>query len=158
MNIVMNTLHDILENLHNNKVKYTLYYNPDGFESVEKVVKHLSVDEDMVLKTMIVKSVKGFYTFLIRGGKKLDINIVRLEIQDEEARLAKKTELIEGLGMPPGAISPLHPIMTEKTTIYLDLDSTGYDEVIVGGGTLYHVIKISMDELVRILKPYYSTL
>ncbi len=154
----MKTLYEILENLHNNNVKYTLYYNPDGFESVEKVVKHLGVDEDMVLKTMVVKSVKGFYTFLIRGGKRLDIETVRLEIQDDEARLAKRSELVEGLGMPPGAISPLHPIMTLKTIVYLDLDSTGYDEVIVGGGTLHHVIKISMDELVRLLKPYYSTL
>lgn len=154
----MKTLFEILENLHRNNVKYTLYFNPDGFESVEKVVRYLGVDHDMVLKTMVVKSVEGFYTFLIRGGKRLNMDKVRLEIKDDNARLAKKDELVESLGMQPGAISPLHPIMTMKTTIYLDLDSTDYNEVIVGGGTLQHVIKISMDELVRILKPYYLTL
>ncbi len=154
----MKTLCEILENLHRNNIEYTLFYNPNGYESVDKVVEHLGVDRDMVLKTMIVKSGKGMYTFLIRGGKKLDLDIVRLEVKDEEARLAKKNELIEELGMPPGAISPLHPIITEKTTVYLDLDSTGYNEVIVGGGTTKHVIKISIDELVRLLKPFYSTL
>lgn len=157
-NMYMNQLNEVLENLHDNKVEYSLYYSPDGFETVDKVVERLDVDRDMILKTMVISSGKGLYTFLIRGGKKLDLEAVRLEIKDEKARLAGKDELLNILGMPPGALSPLHPMIAEKTTIYLDLDSTAYDKVIVGGGTIYHVIKVSMDELIRVLKPHYSTL
>jgi len=157
-NIYMNQLNEVLEYLHNNNVEYVLYYSPEGFETVDKVVKQLNVDRDMILKTMVISSTKGLYTFLIRGGKRLDLDTVKLEIKDEKARLADKNELLNILGMPPGAISPIHPAIIDKTTIYLDLDSTIYDKVIVGGGTTYHVIKVSLNELIRILKPHYSTL
>lgn len=153
----MNPLHEVIENLEKNKISYTLYYDPDGFESVKKVVEKLNVDEDMILKTMVVWSRKGLYTFLIRGGKKLNLEEVRLEIQDGEARLANKEEIVEVVNLVPGALSPLHPNI-KKTIVYIDLDSTGYNEVIVGGGTVNHVVKVTLDDIIKLLKPYYIML
>ncbi len=148
---------EILNRLEKEKIRYTLYYSPEGFESVEKVSKTLGVDPDKVLKTMIIYSKGRLYAFLIRGGKELDMETVRMEIQDEEARLAKPSEMREGIGMGPGEVSPLHPNL-EGIEVFLDVDSTIYNEVIVGGGTKYHVFEVSLDDLVRLLKPSYTSL
>jgi len=83
---------------------------------------------------MLIKSRDGIYAFLIRGGKELDMEVVRGELQDEEARLATPEEMRSVIGMGPGEVSPLHPSI-EGRRAYLDLDSTRYNHVIVGGGT-----------------------
>ena len=148
---------EILKRLEAEEIPYTLYYDPRGFETVQKVVEYLGVDPDMVLKTMLIKSRDGIYAFLIRGGKELDMEVVRGELQDEEARLATPDEMRSMVGMGPGEVSPLHPNI-EGRRAYLDLDSTRYDHVIVGGGTPKHVFKISLDDLVRLLKPFYTSI
>ena len=150
----MDNVNEILKILESNKVDYILYYSVKGFESVKKVVETLGVDMDMVIKTMIVYSKNKLYTFLVRGGKKLDMDVVRGELQDDDARLATPKEMKEYLGIEPGEASPFHPKVMELRT-YLDLDSTRYDRVIVGGGSKYHVIQVSLDDLVRVLKPFY---
>ena len=153
----MDNVEEIRRFLENNGINYTLYFSKDGFESVKKVVDTLGIDEDKVLKTMVIYSKGKLYTFLIRGGRKLNIEEVRNELQDEEARLASPEEMKRLLDIEPGEASPFHPKVMETRT-YLDLDSTRFDKVIIGGGSKRHVFEVALDDLVRILKPFYVML
>jgi len=153
----MSRHHEIIDRLEHERIRYTLYYSPEGFETVEKVCNTLSVEADQVLKTMIIFSRDKLFAFLVRGGKELDLDVVRMELQDEEARLARPDEMRGRIGMGPGEVSPLHPNL-DGIEIFLDVDSTSFDEVIVGGGTKNHVFKVSLDDIVRILKPSYTSI
>ncbi len=121
-------------------------------ETVSLASKASGFPKHKILKTLIIFADKKPCIAIVRGDKKLDLKRVAKILGVRRVRLAKLDEVVSVVGVKPGEVSPLLEDVLEYT-ILMDESVLEEKNVLVGGGSLKHLVKISTDELVRILNP-----
>lgn len=134
-------------------VKAEILEFSDTVESVEAASRASGYPPERILKTLIVKGDDEYYAVIVRGDRRLNLEKLAKLLGLRDVRLAKPSEIRELLGVSPGEVSPL---MEEVSRLYVLVDSsilTIEGDVLVGGGTLRHLVKITPHELLSVLKP-----
>lgn len=122
-------------------------------ESVEAASRASGYPPGRILKTLIVKGDDEYYAVIIRGDRRLNLKKLADRLGLNDVRLAKPSEIRELLGVGPGEVSPL---MEGISRLHVLVDSsvlTIEGDVLVGGGTLRHLVRITPHELLRVLSP-----
>ena len=70
----------------------------------------------------------------------------------DEVRLAKRSEVASITGVKPGEVSPLTEEI-KKLNVVVDESVLNKGVVLVGGGSLHHLVRVDVDELLRVLEP-----
>ncbi len=136
-------------------VKAEILEFKDTVESVNSASKASGVPGDKILKTMIVIADRKPYVIVLPGDKKLSFKNIAITIGAKKVRLAKPSEVIDILGVKPGEVSPLMEDVARLNVIF-DKSVLSKNIVLVGGGSLHHLVKISVKELIKALKPKIS--
>jgi len=121
-------------------------------ETVSTASKASGYPERRILKTLIVFADGKPYVAIVRGDKKLDFKKFAKAIGARRVRLAKINEVLGIVGVKPGEVSPLLENIL-KLPVILDDSILEENTVLVGGGSLNHLVKINVSELIRILNP-----
>ena len=121
-------------------------------ETVETASKETGYPKEKILKTMIVIGDGKPYAIILPGDKRLDFKKISKELNVKNVRLAKPEEVMELIRLSPGEVSPL---LEEVKNLQVIVDRSILDRgvVLAGGGTLHNLVKISVDELIRVLNP-----
>ncbi len=133
-------------------IKAEVMYFKSKVTSVRTASKASGFPEEKILKTLIVLGDNKPYAVILPGERKLDFEKLRDKIGVRECRLATPREVEEITGFRPGEVSPLTEEVG-KLTLLIDSSALGRGEVLVGGGSNYALVKISVDELVKTLNP-----
>jgi len=134
------------------RVKAEILEFKDTVESVNSASKASGFPEDKILKTMIVIADKKPYAIVLPGDKKLSFKNIAETVGAKKVRLAKPNEIVNILGVGPGEVSPLMEEITRLNIIF-DKSVLSKNIILVGGGSLHHLVKIGAKELVKVLKP-----
>ncbi|MET1101738.1 MAG: YbaK/EbsC family protein [Pyrodictiaceae archaeon] len=121
-------------------------------ESVESASRASRVPPHSIVKTLILVVDDEPYAVLVPGDRRLDLGKLRRLLGARRARLAKPSELEEIVGLKPGEVSPLVESVA-RLRVVLDKEVLGRDVVLVGGGSIHHLVKVRVSELVSVLNP-----
>ena len=121
-------------------------------ESVPTASRASGFPPSKILKTLVAIAEGRSYVVILPGDRKLDFGKLSRELSAENVRLAKPDEVEELLNVRPGEVSPfLDEVL--KYDVIIDESVRGKGEVLVGGGSTRHLVKVHVDEIVRVLKP-----
>ena len=134
-------------------VKAEILEFSDTVESVESASRASGYPPDRILKTLIVKGDGEYYAVIIRGDRRLNLKKLAERLGLKDVRLARPGEIRKLLGVGPGEVSPL---MEGISKLHVLVDSsilTIEGDVLVGGGTLRHLVRVTPHELLCALSP-----
>lgn len=121
-------------------------------ENVEKASKLSGEPPSRIVKTLLLKAGENFVIALVRGDRKVDY-VKASKVLGVAVRLAKRDDVVEVLGIEPGAVTPL----LDKVKLFkvvMDPTILVNEYVLCGGGSLNRLFKVKVKDLVDYLKPY----
>ena len=134
------------------KIKAEILEFKDTVESVSTASRASGFPSSKILKTMIIIVEEKPYIVILPGDRKLDFEKLSRELNVRNIRLAKPSEVKEILKVKPGEVSPfLDEVL--KYNIIIDKSVVDKGEVLVGGGSIHHLVKVHVDEIIKVLKP-----
>ncbi|HEW94344.1 hypothetical protein DRN84_01530 [Candidatus Geothermarchaeota archaeon] len=142
---------DIIKRLEEAGVSYILFYNRDGFETVEKASKYTGYPPENILKTMILKAGEKLIAYIVRGDQRVNLNFISSYL-GLKVKLADVKSIKNELGIEVGGLSVLHPNIM-RIDRYMSRKCLEVSDVIVGGGDRLHLFKVSIKDLIELTKP-----
>lgn len=137
----MANLGQIKKYLRQHKVPYkVIELNHKAF-TVSDVVR-AGIDQDEVVKTLIVRTNKDFAALALRGKDRLDFKKVR-KLFGSKAELAKPEEVLDVAGVPIGAVCPV----LVGIPLYFDKRVLDLENVHMGSGDLMHGLEMKLSDL-----------
>ena len=124
----------------------------EGVETVPKASRASGIPPDKILKTIVVIVEERPYIVILPGDRKLDFKKLSRELNARDIRLAKPSEVERFLNVKPGEVSPF---LDEVLRFDVIIDELVLDKgkVLIGGGSINHLVKVHVNEVIRVLKP-----
>ena len=114
----------------------------------EEASKESGYPIEKIVKSILIFADNEPILVLVQGNKK--INLEKLsKYLNKNVRLAKAREVEKYTGFKFGEVCPL----LVNTRKILDKNILNLDEVLIGGGNLYKLIKIKVKDLIDIINP-----
>lgn len=144
------------------KVKeFTREYNVKGellrlnkyTKSSEDASQATGVPRDHIVKTIIVVGSNNKpYAVLLSGDKKINYDKLKKLLKVKDVKLASFETVKNITGLEPGEVSPFTKEIKSLTCI-LDSPVAKKNTIVIGGGSHYTLIKTTVSEVIRVLKP-----
>lgn len=141
---------EIIEFLKHNGVTYELREHEAVF-TAPQMADYLGTSEQRIAKSMILKSDGGYALAVLPGRLKIDFNRFASVLGVEKVSLAPIPEAEKIARCSVGSVHPFGNLVNLKT--YFDRHILSLDFVYFNPGSHTKSIKISTDDLVRIVKP-----
>jgi Ala-tRNA(Pro) deacylase len=125
-----------------------------GFEVISHRQAYTSIDEaqalgidaDEVLKPLATRTGSRYALMVIPASRRLDLQLARAALADNQARLATEDELDHDFaGYQLGALPPLGALLGAK--VYVDPEVLGHDTVAFAAGSQTESIRMRTQEL-----------
>lgn len=120
-------------------------------DTVEKASQLSGYEPGKIVKTLLLKAGGEYIVALVRGDRKLDLNLLSKTL-GVEVSLAKAKEVKEVLKVDVGGVTPLSEEVL-KLKIFLDEGILENEYVVCGGGDRRKLYKVKTEDLIRKLKP-----
>ncbi|AEH50356.1 proline--tRNA ligase [Pseudothermotoga thermarum] len=119
----------------------TLVHTPN-VRTVQQVADFLGVKPSRIVKSLLFVGRNGFVMALIQGDKELNVEKLKVQMQDQSLRLAEPEEVLEAFKVPIGFIGP---VGLNNVTIVADYGVKYMKNVVVGGmKTDYHYVNTNL--------------
>jgi nondiscriminating aspartyl-tRNA synthetase len=142
---------DIVGFLNRNSVVYELREHAPVYTSPQ-MAEYLGTSEQRIAKSMVIKRSDGGYVLAVLPGKlKIDFSRFAKTVGAEKVSLAPIPEAEKLARCPVGAVHPFGNLVDLRT--YFDQHMLNLDFVYFNPGIHTKSIKISTDDLVRLVKP-----
>ncbi|MEM4651543.1 MAG: aminoacyl-tRNA deacylase [Pyrobaculum sp.] len=105
--------------------------------TVREAARAVGVDEDKIIKTIVVNCGGEFRAYILRGTKRLDVKSLG-------CRLATPEEVLSVTGYPVGGVPPVLGI-----PVFIDEELLSEDYVYGGGGDDHSLLKFRPRDLVE---------
>lgn len=112
----------------------------------------VSVDCNSILKTVLAVGDGQLIACLVCGLKRVDFEKVRRLVGVKKVRMMRPDEIERYTPFKVGGVSPLFPEIA-NFKVLMDKGCFNVNEVILGGGDEFHLVRISVDELLKFIKP-----
>jgi len=119
-----------------------------GVFTVSDVVNS-GVDENNVVKTLIVRGNSDFVALAVRGKDRIDFKKVR-RLFGSKSELAKPDEVKKIVGVPVGAVCPI----LLNIPLYFDESVMNLKHVNMGSGDLKFGLEMEFDDLIKAVGEY----
>jgi len=142
---------DVVSIIREYGIKAELLVFNDTVESVSKASKLTNEPSSRIIKTLLIKASGDYVITVVRGDRRVDLRKLA-EYLKCDVRMAGYDEVLNVLGVPPGAVTPISRRVLSLRRI-LDPKILSEPYVICGGGTLNSLIKLGTEDLIKFLKP-----
>jgi len=141
---------DVINWIKSRGLKWRVIKLEASTRTVEEASRALGVDKSLIVKTLIIKCSKSTLAVVIPGEKKLNINKLEKEINEEECRLAKANEVFKLTGYKVGGVPPVD--LPEGIRVIVDNRVLSRELVYGGGGEENALLEFYPKELVNLTK------
>jgi prolyl-tRNA synthetase len=143
---------EVLDFLKNNKIEVEVIEFSTTVKTVEEASKASKFPPEKIIKSILIIAGEEPYLVLVQGNKRLNLSEIS-KILGDKVRLATPQEIEKFTNFKPGEITPFSERIVGNIKILMDENLLKIDEVIIGGGSLYSLIKIKIIDLIKILNP-----
>lgn len=120
----------------------TLVHTPN-VRTVEQVASFLNVKPNQIVKSLLFVGRNGFVMALIQGDRELNLEKLKVHVNDQSLRLAEPNEVYETFGVPIGFIGP---VGIKDVRVIADHGIKYMKNVVVGGMKQdYHYINANLN-------------
>src|SRR3989344_468873 len=112
-------------------------------------VKDAGVNEDQIVKTLIISTSQRFVALAVRGKDRLDFRKVR-KLFGSKSELAKADEVFEVCGVPVGAVCPI----LLDIPVYFDEKVMDLGHINMGSGDLTKGLEMEFSDLLKAVGKY----
>jgi Ala-tRNA(Pro) deacylase len=118
--------------LKSKNIKYILHEHPPVY-TCEEADKHCGHIPGLACKNLLLKGKKSgrYFLVVLPAEKKADLKKIGEIVDDKKISLAKPVELLEKLGLEPGAVSPFGLINDTNHEVEVFIDQKVYNAKIV---------------------------
>ncbi len=139
------TIEELDRFLSDREIDFEIIHHEKPIKSRFDALKYFRLED--TAPTLILKSEKGMYALVVCGGReKVDLEMIRKSINCTEINLAEKSEVIEVLGMKPGAIA----LVGHNLPCILDNRLFNSEYIFGGAGDFNYTLKINPRDLEKI--------
>lgn len=117
--------------------------------TVAGVVKESGINEDEIVKTLVVRSNNGFIALALCGNDRVDFKKIR-RLFGPKCELAKPEEVLKVAGVPVGAVCPI----LFNIPIYIDIRVLNLKHVHMGSGDLTCGLEMKLKDLLSTIGDY----
>ncbi len=129
-----------------------ILYFKNTVRTVEEAAKEARVHPEVIVKTLVLLGDGEPVIAIIPGDKRLDYRKVKAALNVRKVKLADKNTIRKLFNVGIGEMTPLMERVKYVKCI-IDKNVTSKDRVIAGGGSLYTLVDVKVNDLIRILKP-----
>lgn len=112
-------------------------------------VKNAGINEEEIVKTLIIRTNDGFKAFAVRGQDRVDFKKVRLFFGGK-SELARAVEVEKVAKVPVGAVCPIQI----GIPLYLDEHVMKLKRVSMGSGDLTKELEMEFDDFIKSIGGY----
>lgn len=147
--------------LADHKIKYILHTHPAVF-TVPEAKEHCGHIPGTHCKNLVLKNKKSgqLYLVTIPHEKRLNLNLFRKMISAPKIRFAIPEDLLENLGITPGAVSPIGLVndIHDKVIFIIDKSVWNADEICCHPNVNTETLQISGPEFQKLIKATETTM
>jgi len=121
-------------------------------ESVMQAAEAVGVDPSSILKTLLMKADNKLVIAMVCGLKRVDYNEMKKVLGVKKIRFLYPDEVEKHTPFEVGGVSPFFEEVRKFITV-MDKECLDNEEVILGGGDSFHLIKIDIKSLINLLNP-----
>jgi Ala-tRNA(Pro) deacylase len=137
----------VTENLKRQGSAFEVLPHRQASSSIDEA-RALGIDAGEVLKPLAMRTGSGYALMVIPASRRLDLQLARAALADNQARLATEDELGRDFaGYDLGALPPLGALLGAK--VYVDPEVLGHDTVAFAAGTQTESIKMRTEDLFK---------
>ncbi|MBI3413623.1 MAG: YbaK/EbsC family protein [Candidatus Aenigmarchaeota archaeon] len=140
-------LHNLLQGLKENKLKFRLLDTKTTMISSRDVEKVFDGNPREIWKTLVLTDEKNFYAAFLCGRDRLNLHKLEKVFGVNGLRLAKAKELKEKFKIQPGEVCPL----TINIPIVCDYSIRDFEKVNFGSGDMMYGIEMKVDDILKFL-------
>lgn len=142
--------------LDTNKIEYEVFeYPTNGALDAVSVASYLNEDPSSVFKTLVtVAPSRTNYVFVVPGNNELDLKKAARAVNEKSIEMIPQKTLLPLTGYIHGGCSPIGMKKLFKTVI--DDSATLYDKIYVSAGKIGMQIKISPNDLAKLVSAEYK--
>lgn len=120
----------------------TLVHTPN-VKTVEQVANFLNVKPSQIVKSLLFVGRNGFVMALIQGDRELNVEKLKVHVNDQSLRLAEPNEVFETFNVPIGFIGP---VGIKDVRVIADHGIKYMKNVVVGGMKQdYHYVNANLN-------------
>lgn len=123
----------------------------DTVENVEKASRLSGEPPNKIVKTLLLKVGEDYVVAVVRGDRKVDYKKAS-RVLGSSISLAKPKEVLEILGLEPGAVTPLS-LKVKTLKVILDPAILDNEYILCGGGGINKLYKVKTASLLQYLNP-----
>lgn len=143
---------NVMRILDQKKVPYEKYhYDFDVPLSGVEAVKKLNIPEEVMFKTLVtVGKTKEHYVFVIPVAEELDLKKAAKVTGEKSIEMIAQKELLPLTGYIHGGCSPIG--MKKFFATYIDESATNKGQIVFSAGRVGYHVKVSLDELEKVIR------
>ena len=140
----------LLSLIDKNNIKAELLIFKESVKDSKASSEASKLDIDKIAKTILFKDKKNnIYSAIIRSTNRVQKSKVKEELNTTKLDLIPFDDVIKHIGFPAGGVPPFG----YTATFIIDSDLKDDEEVLVGGGTIYSLIKIKIRDIKKLCNP-----
>jgi len=114
----------------NEAIKEMEKVDTQNARTIEEVAKFLNVSEKKLIKSLLLRSSKGWVLALIRGDYEINLAKIRSVLQDQSLQIADPQDVLKEFGVNIGFIGPIN--IPENIRIVADLSIKSIRNGVIG--------------------------
>ena len=131
------------------KLRHEVIDLGDEIFSVKGVVES-GVNENEIVKTLIIRTNQHFVALAVRGKDRVDFKKVR-KLFGSKSELAKPADVLKICGVPVGAVCPI----LLEIPVYFDNKVMDIKHVNMGSGDLMKGLEMELSDLLKAVGKYH---
>ena len=124
------------------------YKKDDGKIDGTSVAEKLGLPPERVFKTLVTRSAKGFFVFVIPVNRELDLKKCARAAGQKAVEMLHLSELTKVTGYIRGGCSPIG--MKKQYATFLDASALAYETIVFSAGKIGAQVELAPDGLVRL--------
>ena len=140
----------LLKILDSNNIKFELLIFSESVKDSKSSASASKLDLNKIAKTILFKDKKNnVYSVIVRSNERVQKSKVKAFLETSKLDLIKFEDVIKFVGFPAGGVPPFG----YDAVFIMDSDLKDDEEVLVGGGTIYSLLKLKIKDIKKLINP-----
>ena len=131
-------------------IPHQVFYHPGQLHSLEQAAQERGQRPEQIVRSILFRLAKAEYLIvLVAGPAQIDWKLLRQTVGTNRLTMARKDEVIQLTGYPPGAVAPFG--LPQPIPILIDSSVTQEEIISMGSGIRNVAIMLKSTDLLRAL-------
>jgi prolyl-tRNA editing enzyme YbaK/EbsC (Cys-tRNA(Pro) deacylase) len=142
---------ELLKLLDSNNIKFELLIFSESVKDSKSSASASKLDLNKIAKTILFKDKQDkVYSVIIRSSERVQKSKVKDFLKSSKLDLIKFEDVIKFVNFPAGGVPPFG----YDAVFIMDSDLGDDEDVLVGGGTIYSLLKLKIKDIKKLINPY----